>query len=87
MLTSHKKAMINPDRILKSRDVSLPTEIDIVKDMFFPVVIYGCDSWTIKKAEHRRTDVFELCVVLEKTLESPWDCKEIKPINLQGNQS
>ena len=87
MLTSHKKAMINPDSILKSRNISLPTEIDIVKDMFFPVVIYGCDSWTIKKAEHRRTDVFELCVVLEKTLDGPWDCKEIKPINLQGNQS
>ena len=50
--------MINPDSILKSRDVSLPTEIDIVKDMFFPVVIYGCDSWTIKKAERQTTDAF-----------------------------
>ena len=53
--------------------------------MDFPIVMYGCESWTIKKAEHRRNDAFELW--LEKTLESPLDCKEIKPFNPKGNQS
>ena len=55
--------------------------------MVFPVVMYGCESWTIKKAERRRIDVFELCVVLEKTLESPLDCKEIQPVHPKGDQS
>ena len=54
------KAMINLDSILKSRDIALPTNIRLVKTMTFPVVMYGCESWTIKKAEHRRTDAFEL---------------------------
>ena len=67
--------MTNLDSILKSRDVTLPTKICLVKAMVFPVVTYGCESWTIKKAEHRRT------VVLEKTLESPLDCKEIQPFH------
>ena len=53
--------------------------------MVFPVVMYGCESWTIKKAKHQRIDAFELW--LEKTLESPLDCKEIKPFNPKGNQS
>ena len=53
--------------------------------MVFPVVLYGCECWTIKKAEHRRIDDFEL--VLEKTLESPLDCKEIQPVSPKGNQS
>ena len=66
--------MTNLDSILKSRDITLPTKVHLVKVMVFPVVIYGCESWTIKKAEHRRIDAFE---VLEKTLESPLDCKEI----------
>ena len=60
--------MINLDSILKSRDITLLTKICIVKAMVFPVVMYGCESWTIKKAEHQRTDSFEM--VLEKTLES-----------------
>ena len=77
--------MTNLDRILKSRDIPLPTNVHLVKAMVFPVVRYGCESWTIKKAEHRRTDSFEL--VLEKTLESPLDCKEIQPVNPKGNQS
>ena len=64
----------------------LPTKILLVRDMVFPVVIYGCESWTIKKAECRRIDAFEL-VGLEKTLESPLDCKEIQPVNPKGNQS
>ena len=54
--------------------------------MVFPVAMYGCESWTIKKAEHRRTDAFET-VVLEKTLESPLDCKEIEPVHPKGDQS
>ena len=60
-----RKPMTNVDRKFKSRDISLPTKVSIVKTMVFPVVMYGCESWTIKKAEHQRT------VVLEKTLESP----------------
>ena len=68
-----RKVMTNLDSLLKSRDITLPTKVCLVKAMVFPVVMYGCESWTIKKAEHRRTDVFELCV-LEKTLESPLDC-------------
>ena len=55
-----RKAMTNLDSILKSRDITLPTKVCIVKAMIFPVVMYGCESWTIKKAEHQRTDVFEL---------------------------
>ena len=54
--------MTDLDRVLKSRDITLPTKFSIVKAMVFPVVMYGCESWTIKKAEHRRTDAFELCV-------------------------
>ena len=70
--------MTNLDSILKSRDISLPTKVCLVKAMIFQVLMYGCESWAIKKAECRRTDAFET-VVLEKTLESPLDCKEIKP--------
>ena len=55
-----RKVMTNPDSILKSRDITLPTKVHLVKAMVFPVVIYGCESWTVKKAEHRRTDAFEL---------------------------
>ena len=76
--------MTNLD-ILKSRDITLPTKLHLVKAMVFPVVMYGCESWTIKKVEHQRIDAF--AVVLEKTLESPLDCKEIKPVNPKGNQS
>ena len=55
-----RKAMINLDSVLKSRDVTLPTKVHRVKAMIFPVVMYGCESWTIKKVEHRRADSFEL---------------------------
>ena len=82
-----RKAMINLNSILKSRDITLPTKVHIVKAMVFPLVTYGCESWTIKKAEYRRIYAFELCVVLEKTLETPLDCKEIKQVNPKGNQS
>ena len=71
--------------ILKSRDITLPTKICLVKAMVFPVVMYGCECWTMKKAESRRIDAFEL-VVLEKTLESPLDCKEIQPVHSEGDQ-
>ena len=74
--------MTNLDSIFKSRDITLPTKVCPVKAMVFPVVMYGCESWTIKKAEHRRIDV-----VLEKTLDSPLDCKEIQPIHPKGDQS
>ena len=79
--------MTNLDNILKSRDITLPTKICLVKAMVFPVVMNGCESWAIKKAEHRRIDAFDPVVVLEKTLESPLDCKEIKSVNPKRNQS
>ena len=60
-----RNAMTTLDSILKSRDITLPTKVHLVKDMVFPVVMYGCDSWTIKKAEHRRIDAFELCGIGE----------------------
>ena len=84
-LLLRRKAMINLDSILKSRDITLPTKFHLVKSMVFPVVMYWCESWTIKKAEHRRTDAFELWCW--RTLESPLDCKEIQPVNPKGNQS
>ena len=62
----------------------MPTKVHLVKAMVFPVVMYGCESWTIKKAEHRRIDAF---VVLEKTLESPLDSKEFHPVHSKGDQS
>ena len=80
-----RKVMTNLDSILKSKDITLPTKAHLVKAMVFPVVMYGYDSWTIKKAEHQ--DWCFWTVVLEKTLESPLDCKEIQPINPKVNQS
>ena len=79
-----RKAMTNLDSILKSRDITLPTKIHLVKALVFPIVMYGCESWTMKKAEHQRIDAFEL---LEKTLASPLDSKEIQPVHPKGNQS
>ena len=70
--------MTNLGSILESRDITLPPKIRLVKAMVFQVVMYGCESWTIKKAEHRRIDAFEM---LEKTLESPLDCKEIQSVH------
>ena len=80
-----KKVMTNLNSIFKSRDITLPTKVHLVKAMVFPVVMYGCKSWTIKKAEHRRVDVFELWCW--KTLESPLDGKEIHPVHPKGDQS
>ena len=81
--------MTNLDSVLKSRDITLPTKVCIVKAMVFPVVMYGSESWTIKKAEHRRIDAFELC--LRRFLRIPWTArrsnqsmlKEISP-ELEG---
>ena len=84
-LLLRRKAMINLDSILKSRDIILSTKVHLVKAMVFPVVTYGFKSWTIKKAEHRRIDAFELWCW--RTLESPLDCKEIQPVHPKGNQS
>ena len=86
MLTPWKKSMTNLDSILKSRDITLPTKVHLVKAMVFPVVTYGYESWTVKKAERRRTVVF-WTVVLEKTLASPLDCKKVQPVHPKGDQS
>ena len=77
--------MTNPDSIFKNRDITLPTKVRLVKAMVFPVVMYGCESWTVKKAECQRIDAFELWCW--RTLLSPLDCKEIKPVNRKGNYS
>ena len=79
-----KKTYDKPRHILKSRDITLLTKVLRVKAMVFPVVMYGCQSWTMKKTEHQRIELW--VVVLEKTLESPLDCKEIKPVSPKGNQ-
>ena len=69
-----RKAMTNLDSTLKSRDITLPTNVHLVKAMFFPVVMCGCESWTIKKAEHRRTDAFELWC-WRSLLRVPWTAR------------
>ena len=79
-----KTAKTNLDSILKSRDITLPTKVHILKAMVFPVVMYGFEKWTIKKAECQRIDAFELWCW--RTLESPLDSKEIKPVNPKGHQ-
>ena len=80
-----RKAMTNLDSLLKSRDIILLTKVHLVKAMIFPVIIYRCQSWTIKKAEHQRMDTFELW--FWRILLSPLYCKEIQPANPKGNQS
>ena len=80
-----RKVMTNLDSILKSREITLSTNIRLVKAMFLPVVIYGCESWTIKKAEHQTIDAFELWHW--KTLAIPFNCKEIQPVHPKVNQS
>jgi len=81
-----RKIMTNLDSIFKSRDITLPTKVCLVKAMVFPVVMYVCESWTMKKAERQKNWCF-WTMVLEKTLESPLDCKEIQPVHPKGNQS
>ena len=72
--------------ILKNRDITLPTKVYLVKVMVFPVVRYGCESWTIKKTEHRRINGFELWC-WRRLLKVPLDCKEIQPVHPKGDQS
>ena len=74
--------MTDLDSILKSRDITLPTKVRLVKAMGFPVVMYGGESWTVKKAEHQRVDAFELWC-----WKSPLECKEIQPVHPKGDQS
>ena len=78
--------MTNLDNILKSRDITLPTKVRLVKAMVFPVVIYECENWTIKKAEYWIIDAFEQFKIVQKTIKSYLDFK-IQPVNLKGNQS
>ena len=78
--------MTNLSSILKSRDTTLPAKVHLIKAMVFPVVMYRCESWTIKKAEHLRIDAFELWC-WRRLFESPLDSKEIQPVNPKGNQS
>jgi len=77
--------MTNLDSILKSRDITLSTKVCLVKPMVFPVVMYGCESWTIKKAECRRIDAFELWC-WRSLLRVSLDCKEIQPVHPKGYQ-
>ena len=79
-----RKTMTNLDSVLKSRNIILPTKVHTDKAMIFPVVMYGCESWTIKKTECQRIDAFELWCW--RTLESPLDCKEVKPVHPKGDQ-
>ena len=84
-----RKVMTNLDSILKSRDITLPTKVHLVNAMIFPVVIYGCESWTIKKAEHRRIDAFELWC-WRRLLRVPWITRRSsmdKPVHSKGDQS
>ena len=80
--------MTNLGSILKSRDITLLTKVHIFKAMVFPVVVYGCESWTIKKAEHQKTDAFELwCRRRLSRILNSLDCKDIESVNPKGNQS
>ena len=80
-----RKVMTNLDNVLKSRDITLPTKVHLVKAIVSPVVMYRCESWTLKKAEGQRIDAFELWCW--RRLLSPLDCKEIQPVHSKGNQS
>ena len=80
-----RKVMANLDSISKSRDITLPTKVRLVKAMVFPVVMYGCESWTVKKAECRRIDAFKLWC-WRRLFESPLDCKKIQPVHSEGDQ-
>ena len=78
-----RKVMTNLDSILKSRDITLPTKVHLFKAMVFPVVMYGCESWTIKKAECQRTDAFENCGVGEDFLRVPWTARRSNKLILK----
>jgi len=87
MLTPWKESYDQPRWvwIFKSRDITLPTKVHVVKTMVFPVVMYGCESWTVKKAECQRIDAFELWCW--RRLKSPLNFKEIQPVHSEGDQS
>ena len=84
LLLLGRKAMTNLDSILKNRDITLPTKVHLLKAMVFSVVMYGCESWTIKKVECERTDAFKLRCW--RRLKRSLDSKESKPVNPKGNQ-
>ena len=81
-----RKVMTNLDSILKSRDITLPTKVCLVKAMVFPVVLYGCESWTVMKAECRRIDAFELWC-WRRLLRVPWTSRRSQPVYPKGDQS
>ena len=81
-----RKVMTNLDIIFKSRDITLPAKIPLVKAIVFPVVMYGCENWAIKKAEHQKIDAFELWC-WRRLLRVPWTATEIQPVHPKGNQS
>ena len=80
-----KKVMTNLDSILKSGDITLPRKVRLLKAMVFPVVMYGCESWTVKKAKCQRIDAFELWC-WRRLLRVPWTLKEIQPVHSEGDQ-
>ena len=84
-LLLRRNVMTNLDSIFKSRDIALPTKVHLVKAMVFPLVMYGCENWTVKKAERRRIDAFELWC-WRRLLRVPLDCKEIQPVHSKGDQ-
>ena len=86
LLLLGRKAMTNLDSVLKSRDITLPTNVRLVRAIVFPVVMYGCESWDYKESWALKNWCF-WTVVLERTLESPLDCKEIQQVHPKGNQS
>ena len=82
-----RKVTTNIDSVFKSRDITLPPKVHLVKAMVFPVVMYGYESWTVKKAEHHRIDAFELWCWRRLLRVSPLDCKEMQPVHSKGDQS
>ena len=86
LLLLGRKVNTTLDSLLKSRDITLPTKVHLVKAMVFPVVMYGCESWTVKKAECRRIDGFELWC-WRRLLRVPWTARRFKPVHPEGDQS
>ena len=84
-LLLEREVMTNLDSIFKSRDITLPTKVPLVKAMVFPVVVYGCESWTVKKAEHRRIDAFELWC-WRRLLRVPWTWRRSNQVHSKGDQ-
>ena len=81
-----RKAVTNLDNVLKRRDISLLTKVHLVKAMVFPVVMFECENWTIKKAEHRRVDAFKMWS-WRRLLRVSWTARRSKPVNPKGKQS